>query len=169
MSEAAQEPKPGANPFGEMVKLAVAAQDRSLKVAQSWSDALLTTLREQSEDTRANLAALASSLGAMERALASQEESNRAIRQSLEGYREILDRFAAAQDRSATLVQTAVDSLKSATEGQLQAAKALLTPPSAVAATAEPFTEMLQAWNAAFRQMLSAAVPSSGQGGRGPS
>jgi hypothetical protein len=169
MSEAQPDPKPGANPFGEMVKLAVAAQERSLKVAQSWSDALLTTLKEQSEDSRANLATLSSSLGAMERAVASQEETNRAIRQSLEGYREILDRFTAAQERSSRLVQTAVDDLKAATQGQLEAARALLTPPPAVAATAEPFTEMLQAWNAAFRQLMSAAVPPSGKARQGSS
>jgi ABC-type transporter Mla subunit MlaD len=169
MSEATPDPKPGANPFGEMVKLAVAAQERSMKVAQSWSDALLTTLKEQSEDSRANLATLASSLKAMERALESQEETNRAIRQSLEGYREILDRFTAAQERSTRLVQTAVDDLKTATEGQLQAARALLTPPAAVTATAEPFTGMLQAWNEAFRQLMSAATPPPGQGGRSSS
>jgi DNA repair exonuclease SbcCD ATPase subunit len=161
MSEATPDPGAGANPFGEMVKLAVAAQERSLTVAQNWSDALLATLKEQTEDSRANLATLASTLGAIERALESQEETNRAIRQSLEGYREILDRFSAAQERSAKLVQTAVDNLRTATEGQLEAAKALLTPPPAVTATAEPFSEMLQAWNAAVRQLMGSAAPPS--------
>ena len=66
----------------------------------------------------------------MERALASQEETNRALRQSLEGYRQIVDRYATAQERTARLVQTAVDDLNAAGEGQMEAARALLTPPT---------------------------------------
>jgi hypothetical protein len=149
----------GANPFGELVKLTVAAQERSMQLAQGWSDALLTTLKDASEDSRANLATLSSSLGAMEKALESQEETNKAIRRSLEGYREIVERYAAAQERTARLVQDAVDDLKKATQGQLEAARAFMTPPAAVAASAEPFTEMLNAWNAAVSQMLKAATP----------
>jgi ABC-type transporter Mla subunit MlaD len=162
MSEATPDPERGANPFSEMVRLAVAAQERSLNVAQSWSDTLLATLKEQSEDSRASLATLAASLKAMERALESQEETNRAIRQSLEGYRDILDRFAAAQERSARLVQTAVDTLRTATEGQLEAARAMLSPPPGVAAAAEPFNQMLEAWNTAFRQMMGAGPRQQG-------
>jgi hypothetical protein len=155
MSEQAQ----GANPLGEMVKLAVAAQERSMQLAQSWSDALLTTFKEQADDAQANLSTLAASLEAMERALASQEETNRAIRQSLEGYREIIDRLTAAQERNARMVQTAVDGLRSATQGQLEAARALLTPPPSMTAASEPFTELLTAWNAAFTRMLEAGLP----------
>ena len=159
MPDATAGPEAGANPFGEMVKLAVAAQERSLQVAQSWSEALLRTLKEQAEDSRANLTTLATSLGAMERALESQEETNKAIRQSLEGYRQIVERYAAAQERTARLVQDAVNDLKTATEGQLEAARAFMTPPPALAASAEPFTEMLNAWNAAVSQMMRAATP----------
>jgi hypothetical protein len=149
----------GANPFGELVKLTVAAQERSLQVAQSWSDALLATLKDQTEDSRANLTTLADSLRAMEKALESQEETNKAIRQSLDGYRTIVERYAAAQERTAKLVQDAVEDLKNAAQGQLEAAKAFMTPPPAVAASAEPFTEMLNAWNTAVSQMMRAATP----------
>ena len=74
-----------------------------MALARSWSDALLATLKEQSEDAQANLTTLAASLEAMERVLASQEETNRALRQSLEGYREVVDRYAAAQERTVRL------------------------------------------------------------------
>ena len=159
MPDATAGQEAGANPFGELVKLTVAAQERSMELAQGWSDALLTTLKDQTEDSRANLATLSDSLGAMEKALESQEETNKAIRQSLEGYRTIVERYAAAQERTAKLVQDAVDDLKRATEGQLEAARAFMTPPPAVAASAEPFTEMLNAWNAAVSQWMRAATP----------
>jgi chromosome segregation ATPase len=140
----------GANPFGELAKFALAATERNMALARSWSDALLTTLKEQSEDAQANLTTLAASLEAMERALASQEQTNRALRQSLEGYRQIVDRYTAAQERVARLVQTAVDDLKAAGEGQMEAARALLTPSIGATAATEPFKQMMQAWTDAF-------------------
>jgi chromosome segregation ATPase len=150
MSETTPDPAAGVNPFGELAKFALAATERNMALARSWSDMLLTTLKEQSEDARANLTTLAASLEAMERALASQEETNRALRQSLEGYRQVVDRYAAAQERTARLVQTAVDDLKAAGEGQMEAARALLTPPTGAAAATEPFTQVMQAWTDAF-------------------
>jgi hypothetical protein len=144
------DPAAGVNPFGELAKFALAATERNMALARSWSDALLTTLKEQSEDARTTLTTLAASLEAMERALASQEETNRALRQSLEGYRQIVDRYATAQERTAGLVQSAVDDLKAAGEGQMEAARALLTPPTGAAAAAEPFTQVMQAWTDAF-------------------
>jgi hypothetical protein len=85
----------------------------------------------------------------MDRTLTSQEETNRALWQSLEGYRQLVDRYAAAQERTARLVQTAVDDLRGAGEGQMEAARALLAPPTGATAT-EPFTQMMQAWTDAF-------------------
>ena len=152
MSGMTPDPAAGANPFGELAKFALAATERNMALARSWSDALLATLKEQSEDAQANLTTLAASLEAMERVLASQEETNRALRQSLEGYREVVDRYAAAQERAVRLVQTAVDDLRAAGEGQMEAARALLTPPTWAtgAAATEPFTQMMQAWTDAF-------------------
>ena len=65
---------------------------------------------------------------------------------------ELNRRYAAAQERTARLVQTAVDDLRAAGEGQMEAAKALLTPPTWAtgAAATEPFTQMMQAWTDAF-------------------
>ena len=94
MSGTTPDPAAGANPFFELAKFALAATERNMALARSWSDALLTTLKEQSEDAQATLTTVAASLEAMERALASQEETNRALRQSLQGYREVVDRYA---------------------------------------------------------------------------
>ena len=71
------DPGAGANPFGELAKFALSATERNTTLARNWSDALLTTLKEQSDDARAALTTLTASLEAMERALASQEETNR--------------------------------------------------------------------------------------------
>ena len=150
MSGTMPDPAAGFNPFGELAKFALAATERNMALARNWSDALLTTLKEQSEDARAILTTLNASLEAMERTLTSQEETNRALRQSLEGYRQLVDRYAAAQERTARLVQTAVDDLRGAGEGQMEAARALLAPPTGATAATEPFTQMMQAWTDAF-------------------
>jgi len=50
-------------------------------------------------------------------------------------------------------VQTAVDDLNAAGEGQMEAARALLTPPTGTPgakAAIEPFTQVMQAWTDAF-------------------
>jgi hypothetical protein len=153
MSDTTPDDTAVSNPFSELAKFAQAATERQMTLARTWSDTLLTTVKEQSEDARITLTTLAASLEAMERALASQEETNRALRQSLEGYRQIIDRYAAAQERTARLVQTSVDDLKAAGETQMTAARALLTPPTwptGANAPADLFTQMMSAWMEAF-------------------
>jgi DNA repair exonuclease SbcCD ATPase subunit len=144
----------GSSPFGEIIRLVMGAQERSLTVAQAWSESLQQLVRDQAEGNRATLEALASALTGMERALESQEETNRALRQSLESYRELIERAGAAQERSARLLQTALDSFAATAQGQLEAARALLTP---LGSQAEPFGKMFQEWNAAFLRLLEAA------------
>ena len=143
------DPAAAANPFGELAKFALAATERNTALARNWSNALLTMLEEQSEAALANLRTMTVALEAMERTLTSQEETNRAMRQSLESYRQLVDGYAATQERTARLVQSAVDDLKAAGEGQMEAARAMLMPPTAAAGT-EPFAQMMQAWIDAF-------------------
>lgn len=138
------------NPFGEVAKFALAATERNMALARDWSEALLTTLKEQADDARTVLTTLAASLEAMDRTLTSQEETNRALRQSLEGYRQLVDRYAAAQERTAALVQTAADDLTKAGDGQVEAARALLAPQTGSTAATESFTQMMQAWTDAY-------------------
>ncbi len=159
----AQQPRPeaGFDPFGEIMRLAMAAQERSLGAAQAWSDSLLRLLQEQAEGNRAVLAALTSSLAAMERALVSQEETNRALRQSLDAYREVIERAGVTQERSARLIQSAADQLAATLQAQLAAARALLTPPGAPpGAPQAPLGDLMRQWNAALRRLLEATSPS---------
>jgi hypothetical protein len=153
MTGAASEPF-STHPFGELVRATVAAQEQSLELARSWSESLQQLLRDQAEDSRAALEALASALAATERALESQEETNRALRQSLEAYREVIERAGATQERSARLIQTALDSFAGSSRAQLEMAKAWLAP---LGAQPESIGGLFELWNAAFQQLLEAA------------
>jgi hypothetical protein len=66
MSPAASD-DPGPCPFGEVVRAVVAAQERSLDLAQAWSASLQELLRDQAERGLAALGALRSTLAAMRR------------------------------------------------------------------------------------------------------
>lgn len=137
------------NPYGGLAEFLLVSTERNMELARRWSDSLLTTLNDQSEDARSTLSTLTASLEAMERVLASQEETNRALRLSLQGYRQIVDRYLAAQERTARLVQASVDDLKAAGDGQMEAAKALLTP-AAWSAPTEAATQLMSMWAGAF-------------------
>ncbi|HSO52751.1 MAG TPA: hypothetical protein VL330_08390 [Actinomycetes bacterium] len=135
----------GAHPFGEIARATMAAQERSLELAQAWTGSLQQLLADQAEGGRAAL--VTSTLAATERALASQEEANRALRQSLEAYREVIERATAAQENSARLVTAALDSFAATTQAQLELTRAFLAPMSG---TPEAFASMVQAWNDTF-------------------
>ena len=123
----------GAHPFGEIARATVAAQERSLELAQAWTGSLQQLVADQAEGGRAALEALTSTLAATERALASQEEANKALRQSLEAYREVIERASATQERSARLVTAALDSFAATTQAQLELTRAFLAPMSGTA------------------------------------
>jgi hypothetical protein len=152
----------GAHPFGEIARATVAAQERSLELAQAWSGSLQQLVSDQAESGRAALEALTSTLAATEKALASQEEANRALRQSLEAYREVVERASATQERSTRLVQAALESFTTTTQAQLELARAMVVP---TGAQPEAFGNLVQSWNAAFLRLLEAAP---GDQPRGP-
>jgi hypothetical protein len=144
----------GALPFGEIARATVAAQERSLELAQAWAEALAELVAGQAEGGRAVLEALSSTLTATERALASQEEANRALRQSLDAYRDVIEQASAAQERTSRLVQAALEGFAATTRAQLELARTLLTP---LGAQPEAFGGLVQGWNDAFLRLLEAA------------
>ncbi|HEU4897822.1 MAG TPA: hypothetical protein VFX88_09665 [Actinomycetota bacterium] len=143
-----------AHPFAEIARATVAAQERSLELAQAWSGSLQQLISDQAEGGRAALGALTSTLAATERALASQEEANRALRQSLEAYRAVIERATATQERSTRLVMTALESFTATTQAQLELTRAFLAP---LSAQPEAFGSIVQGWNDAFLRLLEAA------------
>ena len=143
-----------AHPFGEIARATVAAQERSLELAQAWEGSLQQLISDQAEGGRAALEAVTSTLAATERALASQEEANRALRQSLEAYRAVIERATATQERSTRLVMTALESFTATTQAQLELTRAFLAP---LSAQPEAFGSIVQGWNDAFLRLLEAA------------
>jgi hypothetical protein len=143
-----------AHPFAEIARATLAAQERSLELAQAWSGSLQQLISDPAENGRAALEALTSTLAATERALASQEEANRALRQSLEAYREVIERATATQERSTRLVTAALESFAVTTQAQLELTRAFLAPMSA---QPEAFGSIVQGWNDAFLRLLEAA------------
>jgi chromosome segregation ATPase len=144
----------GAHPFAEIARATLAAQERSLELAQAWSDSLREPVADQAEGGRAALEALTSTLAATERALASQEEANRALRQSLEACREVIERASATQERSSRLVQAALENFAATTQAQLELTRAFLVPLGG--AQPEAFGSLVQGWNDAFLRLLEA-------------
>ena len=144
----------GAHPFAEIARATVAAQERSLELAQAWAASLQQLVTDQAEGSRAALEALTSTLAATERALASQEEANRALRQSFEAYREVIERASATQERSARLVTAALESFAATTQAQLELTRAFLVP---LGRQPEAFGSLVQGWNDAFLRLLEAA------------
>jgi hypothetical protein len=144
----------GANPFGDIARATVAAQQRSLELAAAWSESLGQLVADQAEGGRAALEALSASLAATERALASQEEANQALRKSLEAYREVVERAGATSERTARLVQTALESFATTTQAQLELARAMLVP---LGSQPEAFGNLVQSWNDAFQRLFEAA------------
>ena len=145
----------GNHPFAEIARATVAAQERSLELAQAWTGSLRELVADQAEGGRVVLEALSSTLTATERALASQEEANRALRQSLEAYRDVVERATATSERSTRLIQTALESFADTTRAQLELARAMLAPLGA--AQPEAFGNLVQSWNDAFLRLLEAA------------
>jgi hypothetical protein len=145
----------GAHPFAEIARATVAAQERSLELAQAWSDSLRELVADQAQGGRAALEALTSTLTATERALASQEEANRALRQSLEACREVIERASATQERSTRLVQAALESFATTTQAQLELTRAFLVPLGG-GGQSEAFGSLIQGWNDGFLRLLEA-------------
>jgi ABC-type transporter Mla subunit MlaD len=144
----------GAHPFAEIARATVAAQERSLELAATWTESLRQLVSDQAEGGRAVLEALSSTLAATEQALASQEAANRALRQSLEAYRDVVERAGATQERSTRLLQVALETFTATTQAQLELARAMVVP---LGAQPEAFGKLVQSWNDAFLRLLEAA------------
>jgi putative protein kinase ArgK-like GTPase of G3E family len=144
----------GAHPFAEIARATVAAQEQGLQLAATWADSLRELVADQAEGGRTVLEALTSTLAATERALASQEEANRALRQSLEAYRDVVERASATSERNTRLVQAALERFTTATQAQLELARAMVVP---LGTQPEAFGNLVQSWNAAFLRLLEAA------------
>ena len=148
---------PAENPFaamGEMFGGAIAAQRRSVNMAQDWAESVVETYKSQAEGYQALTEAMRSSMTALERTLKSQEETNRALRESLEAYKKVVESASETQDRNSRLVQNFFDDVVKTLQGQLESSRALLAEPAQ--RQQEFFQNITQEWMEAYTRLLSA-------------
>src|ERR671929_231372 len=109
---------------------AVAAQQRSVGLAQDWAESVIETYKSQAESYRALTDAMASSMEALERTLKSQEETNRALKESLDAYRNVVESASETQERNMQLAQNFFDDVVQTLRGQLESSRSLLLEPA---------------------------------------
>ena len=135
---------------------AVAAQQRSVGLAQDWAESLIETYRSQAESYRALTDAMRSSMTALERTLQSQEETNRALKESLDAYRGVVERANETQERNMQLVENFFENVVETLRSQLESSRSLLMEPAA--RQQELFQNLTQEWMEAYRKLLNAPL-----------
>ena len=146
----------GAKTVQDVLGGAVAAQQRSVSLAQDWTQGVIDSYKNQAESYRALMEAMRSSLDTLETTLRSQEETNRALRQSLEAYRSALENASQAQERNMQLAQSFFDDVVETLRGQLESSRSLLLEPAA--RQQEFFQNVTQEWLDAYMRLLNAPM-----------
>lgn len=146
----------GAKTFQDVLGGAVAAQQRSVGLAQDWTQGVIDSYKNQAESYRALMEAMRSSLEALEATLRSQEETNRALRQSLDAYKSALENASRTQERNMELAQTFFDDVVETLRGQLESSRSLLLEPAA--RQQEFFQNVTQEWLDAYMRLLNAPM-----------
>lgn len=135
---------------------AVAAQQRSMGLAQDWSESVIETYRSQAESYRALTDAMSSSMTALQRTLESQEETNRALKESLDAYRNVVESASETQERNLQLAENFFNNIVETLQGQLQSSRSLLLEPAA--RQQEFFQNVTQEWIEAYARLLNAPL-----------
>src|ERR687886_1960626 len=135
---------------------AVAAQQRSVGLAQDWAESVIETYKSQAESYRALTDAMASSMEALERTLKSQEETNRALKESLDAYRNVVESASETQERNMQLAQNFFENVVETLRGQLESSRSLLLEPAAK--QQEVFQNLTKEWMDAYVRLLNAPL-----------
>ena len=157
----------------DVVGGAVAAQQRSMGLAQDWSESVIEAYRSQAESYKALTDAMSSSMTALERTLQSQEETNRALKESLDAYRRAVESASETQERNMQLAENFFGNVVDTLRGQLESSRSLLSEPAA--RQQELFQNLTQEWMDAYVKLLNApldfyragAERPQGEGGEG--
>ena len=117
-------------PYREVVRNAVDAQQRNVQLAQGWVEGVTGLLESQVEANRALTRAMESHTRAVEEAIRSQERTSRALAESLESYKEVIERNTALQENSTKLVQgffsDVTSELRESMQGSQEVARSLM-------------------------------------------
>ena len=135
---------------------AVAAHQRSVNLAQDWTQGVIDSYKNQAESYQALMEAMKSSIAALETTLRSQEETNKALRQSLDAYKNALENASHAQERNMQLAQSFFDDIVETLRGQVESSRSLLLEPAA--RQQEFFQNVTQEWLDAYMKVLNAPM-----------
>jgi hypothetical protein len=117
-------------PYREVVRSAIDAQQRNVQLAQGWVESVTGVLESQAEANRALSRAMESHTNAVEEAIKSQERTSRALAESLKAYRDVIERNTELQERSMNLVQgffgDVTSELKEGMQGNQEVARSLM-------------------------------------------
>ncbi len=135
---------------------AVAAQQRSVGLAQDWAGSVIESYKSQAESYRALTDAMTTSMAALEQTLKSQEETNRALRESLDAYKRVVESASETQERSMQLAENFFGNIVETLRGQLESSQSLLMEPAA--RQQELFQNLSQEWMEAYVRLLNAPL-----------
>ena len=135
---------------------AVAAQQRSVGLAQNWAESVIETYRSQAESYQALTDAMTSSMTALQRTLESQEETNRALKESLDAYRNVVESANETQERNMQLAENFFGNVVETLRDQLESSRSLLLEPAAK--QQELFQNLTQEWIDAYAGLLNAPL-----------
>jgi DNA repair exonuclease SbcCD ATPase subunit len=147
---------------------AVAAQQRSVGLAQNWAESVIETYRSQAESYQALTDAMTSSMTALQRTLESQEETNRALKESLDAYRNVVESASETQERNMQLAENFFGNVVETLRGQLESSRSLLLEPAAK--QQELFQNLTEEWMDAYMSLLKAPLEfyrASAEGAKG--
>ena len=117
-------------PYREVVRNAVDAQQRNVQLAQGWVEGVTGLLESQAEANRTLTRAMESHTKAVEEAIGSQERTSRALAESLESYKEVIERNTALQENSTKLLQgffgDMTSELREGMQGSQEVARSLM-------------------------------------------
>lgn len=157
MAEGSGNPaKAGPRSMQEAFGGAMAAQQRSVSLAQDWTQGVIDSYENQAASYGALMEAMKSSLAALETTLKSQEETNKALRQSLDAYKSVLENASQTQEKNMQLAQRFFNDIVETLRGQLESSRSLLVEPAAK--QQEFFQNITQEWLDAYMKLLNAPM-----------
>ena len=157
MADRSQNPaEAGLKAVQDAVGGAVSAQQRSMGLAQDWSEGLIESYRSQAESYKALTDAMSSSMTALQRTLESQEETNRALKESLDSYRKVVESASETQERNMELAENFFSNVVETLRDQLESSRSLLLEPAAQ--QQEFFQNLTQEWMDAYVKLLNSPL-----------
>ncbi len=138
----------------EFVNLALAAQERNTKLAQSWVENVIESFKAQAETNRALTRSMESYVKVVEEAIKRQEETTRALTESLNAYRTVVENANEAQERNTKLAQDWIETVVATLRDQAEATRSLLV--EAPREQMEAFQNLARESVKAYMDLLSA-------------